>query len=48
MTFAEIAAEIERLYAERLAQLTNPTAEQRKALRRGVTKEVRLQHTNLK
>ena len=48
MTFAEIAAEIERRYEERKALLTNPTPEQLKALRKEVTREVRLQYTNIK
>ena len=48
MTFAEIAAEIERRYEERKALLTNPTPEQLKALRKEVTREVRLRYTNIK
>lgn len=48
MTFAEIAAEIERRFNEEKAKLTNPTTEELKALRRQVTREVRLQLTVIK
>lgn len=47
-TFAEIAAEIERRFAERSAQLTNPTPGDLKALRKQVTQEVRLEMTKIK